>query len=191
MKTVLRTIIVIILLALAYIYSGIFNVAADKPDNPVFAWVLETTRERSIETRADKVVLPADLASVSIEEGFKHYHHTCEQCHGAPGLAPSGIREGLNPEPPELHRKSEDLSPATVFWVVKHGIKMSGMASFGKTHSDKELLAIVAFVKKLPDISEAEYNKLAQKEERQKKRRDPVGDDLQRFETQIKPDKRR
>jgi mono/diheme cytochrome c family protein len=158
--TIALTILFLIFLGLIFMYSGIYNVAADEPDNPLIAWAMKTTREHSIDAGTDQVNVPADLASVPSEEGMKHYHTTCEMCHGAPGIKQSEIGKGLYPKPPELHKEARELTPETIFWIVKHGIKMSGMASFGGTHPDKVLLSIVAFVKKLPDMTAEEYKNL-------------------------------
>jgi Cytochrome C oxidase, cbb3-type, subunit III len=45
-----------------------------------------------------------------------------------------------------------------VFWVIKHGIKMTGMPSFGLAGaSDQDIWKIVAFIKKLPSITDQDY----------------------------------
>ena len=49
------------------------------------------------------------------------------------------------------------LTPAEEFWVIKHGIKMSGMAAWGKTHSDALIWDMVALLQKLPSLSPAAY----------------------------------
>ncbi len=164
MRIFVLTIVVLGLLGVVYIYSGLFNVAADSKDSPVLDWVLNTTSERSIEKRAGTITIPSGMNAISVEEGFKHYREMCEKCHGGPGVKPTELNKGLNPRPPDLHRKSEDLSVAVIFWVVKHGIKMSAMPAFGKSREDQELLPAVAFVTRLPDISEAEYRALTRKE---------------------------
>lgn len=161
--TIALTILFLVLLGLVVIYTGFYNVAADKPDHALVAWVMKTVRDRGIETRADEVTIPADIASMSIEDGFRHYHATCEKCHGGPGVAPSEIGRGLYPRPPALQSLAGHLSEQTIFWVVKHGIKLAGMPSFGVTHPDQELLHVVAFVKKLPDITSDDYRALAKK----------------------------
>jgi hypothetical protein len=78
-------------------------------------------------------------------------------CHGAPGVEWSKFSEGLNPGPPDLKDVVDD-PPQDIFWVIKNGIKMTGMPSFGKIEvPDQEIWSIVAFVKKLPTISEDDY----------------------------------
>jgi hypothetical protein len=46
---------------------------------------------------------------------------------------------------------------AELYWVIKNGIKMTGMGAFGPTHSEDELLGMVVFVKRLPKLKPEEY----------------------------------
>jgi hypothetical protein len=64
----------------------------------------------------------------------------------------------LKPEPPDLKDVVNDAAPAELFWVIKNGINMTGMPSFKLAGSkDDDLWLIVAFLKKLPSISAADY----------------------------------
>lgn len=81
----------------------------------------------------------------------------CVGCHGAPNTPPSEIADGLNPNPPELANSKKTKPPTELYWIVKNGIKMTGMPAFGPTHTEEELWAIVAFLKKLPELSQDEY----------------------------------
>jgi cytochrome c5 len=164
MKTARVVIVSMVLLAaagLAFIFSGFYNVAADEEHiNPV-QWVLRTTQSRSVHRRAEEVRPPAWLANPDpavLQRGLLHYQEMCATCHGAPGVPISEIGQGLNPPPPELSSHAEDAGE--IFWIVKHGIKMTGMPSFGATHSDEELWAIVAFTRKMPDLTKEEYQRM-------------------------------
>jgi mono/diheme cytochrome c family protein len=64
---------------------------------------------------------------------------------------------GLNPPAPELSEAAGDWTPAELFWIVKNGVKMTGMPSFAPTHSDHELWAVVAFLEKLKKMDPAQY----------------------------------
>jgi mono/diheme cytochrome c family protein len=86
----------------------------------------------------------------------------CRGCHGAPGIDPSVIGEGLNPPPPELATAEVDWSDAELFWIVKNGIRLSGMPAFGISHDDRELWNLVAFVRRISRVSAEEYERLAE-----------------------------
>jgi mono/diheme cytochrome c family protein len=164
MKTVIKTIIVVALLAvfggIVYIYSGVYNVAATSSDTALTKWALETAREASIESRAEELTPPdksvlADPKTLRI--GFEHYDEMCLVCHGAPGMEPGEAREGLNPKPPLLAKEADDMSEKEMFWVIKNGIKMTGMPGWGPTHSDDKIWAMVAFVKSMPTMTPEDY----------------------------------
>lgn len=156
-------VVVVALLGMAFLYSGCYDIGADAPHIAPTRWILETLRERSIETRAKAIDVPDLGARAQIAEGARHYGEMCAGCHGAPGNEPSEIRKGLYPPAPDLTRAAPD--PAQAFWTVKHGIKMSGMAAWGPTHGDRKVWAIVAFLQALPGMSAEEYDALTRGEE--------------------------
>lgn len=164
-STAVIVIAVIVLGGLGYIYSGSYSVAATSKDSPLVSWVVRATREASVETGAANVKPPAGLSLSDPEEiktGFRHYNEMCKGCHGAPGVKPAELHDGLNPEPPDLSKVAKKASTDELFWVVKHGIKMTGMPAWGPTHSDDKLWAVVAFVKKLPEITPEKYHQMQQ-----------------------------
>ena len=69
------------------------------------------------------------------------------------------ISRGLYPRAPELRRET-DLTPAELFWIIKHGVKMTGMPAWGVTHDDQLLWDVVAFVRKLPELTPAQYESI-------------------------------
>jgi len=161
MKIRLQTIAIVLLLALAagfgFVYSGVYDVAASQPDSAVTRWLLTTTRNRSIDRQAAGIAVPALTDPKLVQEGFEHYHEMCTGCHLAPGMDSSEMREGLNPEPPVLAKLVPGSNPARLFWVIKNGVKMSGMPAWGASHSDDMIWAMVAFLERLPQMTPAEY----------------------------------
>ena len=146
----------------AALFGGLFNVAADVPHSNAVYWLLETASERSIAVRAAHIAVPSDLTNPKrITSGAGQYAEMCSHCHLAPGMKRTEISRGLYPRAPELRRGS-DLTPAEAFWVVKHGIKMTGMPAWGLTHDDEILWDVVAFLRKLPDLTPDQYRSLVE-----------------------------
>ena len=156
------TLLVLMGAAAVGIYIGVYNIAADVPHTQPVYWLLETMRDRSIAARAREVVVPADLNDPTrISKGAGQYADMCSGCHLAPGMKRTEISQGLYPRAPELRRKTT-LTPAEQFWVVKHGIKMTGMPAWGVTHDDDLLWDVVAFVRKLPELTKEQYETLVE-----------------------------
>jgi mono/diheme cytochrome c family protein len=129
------------------IYAGVYNIGADTPHTrPVF-WLLNIVRERSIAVRAKNVAVPTNLDDPKrVAAGAAEYEEMCSGCHLAPGMKRTEIAQGLYPRAPELGRGTE-RTPAQEFWVVKHGIKSTGMPAWGVTHDDELLWNVVAFLR--------------------------------------------
>lgn len=144
----------------AYVYSGLYDVSATSADGPAMRWLLGTVRRHSVATRLTDITVPPLSDPKMIEAGFDHYHEMCEGCHLAPGIESSEIHAGLNPSPPLLYRAVPHSTPAELFWVIKNGIKMTGMPAWGPTHDDTKIWQMVAFLETLPNTTPAQYREL-------------------------------
>lgn len=148
------------------IASGIIDVGADTPHHPAVHQVVEFTRERSVARRAADIKVPDNLADPErLRRGAGNYDAMCVNCHLAPGLPDSEIRQGLYPKPPRLSLKPDAGQPepnaARQFWIIKHGIKASGMPAWSNGGIDDEAIwDLVALLQKLPVLSNADYRQL-------------------------------
>jgi len=167
MKTVVMTLVVAATLAMfagmTVIYTGLFDISTEWEDPPLVLWLLETTRENAVRVRAASIEVPPLKGAKQIEEGFRSFRDMCALCHTPPGATPSPTALGLNPTAPDLAEEAEERTSAELFWVIKNGIRMTGMPAWGWTHEDEELWDIVAFIKALPRMSEEEYRILDEK----------------------------
>ena len=154
--------LVALAIGLAYMYSGAYNVAASDQHAGLVRWVLATTTEESIQAHADELQISLPTDSAALRRGYRAFESMCVMCHGAPGQDPAWIHAGLRPEPPELSHAAEEFAAEEIFWVVKHGIKYTGMPALAPTHTDEEILEVVAFVEQLPDLSPEAYAALGQ-----------------------------
>jgi mono/diheme cytochrome c family protein len=160
-KTIVLTILGVLLFeimaVIAGVYSGVSDVAATKPEGKMMKWLLSTTKDQSIGARAKNIAAPPLEDSALVATGFGHYQEMCVTCHGAPGKKADEFAQGLNPHAPNLARSTRDMEPSEMFVVVKDGITMTGMPGFASTHSDSEVWAMVAFLKRLQTMSPGEY----------------------------------
>jgi mono/diheme cytochrome c family protein len=139
-----------------YFFGGFYSVAATYEEPKVVQWALIKVRSASI-TRHAKDRPPADLDSRAPAGAKAYANRGCVNCHGAPGAEWQKFSEGLRPDPPDLHEVAPERSPGELFWVIKNGINMTGMPSFGKIEvPDDEIWSIVAFVKR-GEVSEEDY----------------------------------
>ena len=92
--------------------------------------------------------------------GANHYRTGCAPCHGAPGMAGGAIEQGMLPPPPVLSAASRRWKECELFWIVKHGIKYTGMPAWVAQSRDDEVWAIVSFLRLLPSLDADRYASL-------------------------------
>lgn len=141
------------------VWTGAYNVAATEPHYAMTISLFATARDRAISVRANGITPPPGWPErADLKKGFRSYHQMCVVCHAAPGLKDSTVRKGLNPEPPRLTEdRVQQRTDAELFWIITHGIKMSGMPAFGPTHSEQEIWEMAAFLRRLASMPPTEY----------------------------------
>lgn len=160
MEKIITVLIVVFLTGLAavgYAYSGLYDVSASSPHGSLAGWFLSTTSHSSTKRRAGDVDVPALDDEAMVFAGINDFDSMCIGCHGRPGKGPAGVGLGLNPSAPDLAKSAQHMTAAELFWVTKHGIKMTGMPAWGATHEDQYIWPMVAFMTKLPELDEQAY----------------------------------
>jgi mono/diheme cytochrome c family protein len=145
--------------AAVFFFGGFYSVAATAEEPAIVKWAFGHFRTASIARHGtDKPPMSLDDAAV-VRAGARAFSERgCANCHGAPGVDWAKFSEGLRPDPPDLTKLAAERDPEHLFWVIKNGVNMTGMPSFGLIEvPDQEIWSIVAFVKKLPSVSDADF----------------------------------
>jgi len=161
LRTVLATLVATALLSLAaaamVVWSGWYPVGATRQHwQPVYA-LLELTMRQSVRLRAGDIVVPPLDAPQVLARGAACYRDKCVQCHGAPGVAQVDIGRSMQPLPGPLADATQRWTTAQIYWITRHGIRMSGMPAWEFRLTDEDLWAVTAFVERLPQLSPADY----------------------------------
>jgi mono/diheme cytochrome c family protein len=121
---------------------------------------LHFTMRRSVATNS----LGADVPPLDhldlVLKGAMHYETGCRSCHGSPGRPLPRIPQQMTPHPPELPPRIGELKARELFYVVKHGVKFTGMPAWPTQKRDDEIWAVVAFLQKMPELDDAAYRRL-------------------------------
>jgi mono/diheme cytochrome c family protein len=143
-----------------FVYAGWYDISAtDQHLAPTYR-LLDYAMRRSVKFRAHSIDVP-DLADPArIRDGAFLYRQHCLQCHGAPGVAPAPFALGMTPVPVPLVHTARSWTAAEMFWVIKEGIKMTGMPAWKYRMSDADIWSVVAFLPALARLSTEEYARL-------------------------------
>lgn len=145
--------------AAIFFFGGFYDVAASDEHLGVTEWALAHVRAASIARHAPTAP-PISFGDPAIVQAGARAFATrgCVNCHGAPGVNWGKWSEGMRPYPPDLKELAPQRTPSQLFFVIKNGVKMTGMPSFGSIGvPDEEIWTIAAFIKKLPSVTDADY----------------------------------
>ena len=143
-------------------WSGIYNIAASKGHWKIVEWALKFGMQNSVELRARSVPQPPPLDNPDLYIlGAGHFHRACAACHGAPGMPPDLTVRNALPPPPDLAHSAEEWTDRQLFWIVKHGIKYTGMPAWVAQDRDDEVWAVVAFLKRYRQLDDKTYRAMA------------------------------
>jgi mono/diheme cytochrome c family protein len=129
-----------------FIKSGVYNVGAAKPHTKFTEWVTHETMVHSVRTHAKGIAAPPRATAAQVVTGFCIYESHCSACHGAAGVPRDRWVSGLEPPPPYLLDAPDRWRPREEFWIVKNGIKMTGMPSWRNELSDGQIWDVVAWL---------------------------------------------
>ena len=169
MKAIVMTLLIaavlLVSVAAAFVFSGVYDTGASTPHTAFSRWVMATAVRASVKRRADGIAAPELADQALVLAGVNDFEEMCVQCHGAPGREPGAVGQGLNPPAPDLAESAGGLSAAELFWVTKHGIRMTGMPAWGRTHADDALWPVVALMTVLPGLDAEAYEELLNRAE--------------------------
>ena len=130
----------------AFVKSGIYNVAASDPHTKFTEWITHETMIHSARRHAASIEAPRRFTAEQVAAGFCAYETHCVACHGAAAVAREQWVAGMEPSPPYLLDATSKWTRSELFWIVKNGIKMTGMPSWRDSMSDAQVWEVVAWL---------------------------------------------
>ena len=109
--------------------------------------------DNSVERHAPRVNNPVPPTDDNLIEGLKIYTMNCALCHGGIERQPSAFEKSFYPPAPNLMLHPPDDQEWHVFYVIRNGVRYTGMPAWDKTLSDSDiwkLTALLARLEKLP-----------------------------------------
>ena len=134
---------------------GILPVNADVPPSALENRFIPPAVRASIERHAEEQQNPLPATDDNLIAGGEIYSEMCARCHGLPGKNPSVLGASFYPPAPQFSTHSSEYTDSELFWIVKHGIRNTGMPAWGRLLSDEDLWRVVSVVKRLDSLPPA------------------------------------
>jgi mono/diheme cytochrome c family protein len=137
--------------SIAYFACGFAQVRADQKPSALEKIILGSAVRASVRRAAAKIPPAPSASEDSLLAGGKLYVAGCAGCHGA--LAgPYREDRSLFPPAPQLPHVGTQYAEPELYWIVKHGICMTGMSAYGRFYSEKQLWALATFLHRINNL---------------------------------------
>lgn len=138
-------------------YSGLYDVGVASGHSALVHWALEQGMRSSVRRHALGLQAPPVEAAMLVK-GARCFDMHCVQCHGAPGTSPQAVGKALLPNAKSLVQSAHDWPLEHIYWITRHGVRMTGMPSWELRMGERELWAVAAFVdQELPRLTVQQY----------------------------------
>jgi thiosulfate dehydrogenase len=144
--------------AYSLVRSGFIPANADAKPVWLETWMAHTSLEATLSRDAPTEQNPVAPTEQNLLSGVHLFAQNCAVCHGSAegDKSPSPIAKGEYPPPPQLATDGvEDDPEGMSFWKIKHGIRLTGMPSFGYTLTDQEIWTLALFLKHMDKLPPA------------------------------------
>jgi cytochrome c553 len=148
------------LLAAIGVATGVVPIKASSGHWAITAAILDFSKTRSVWTHSWGIDAPSLDDPALVIRGAGHYETACLPCHGGPGRRLPAVMAAMTPPPPELSDRLGRWTPEELFSIVKHGIKFTGMPAWPAQQRDDEVWAVVAFLRRMPQLDASGYRSL-------------------------------
>jgi len=146
---------IVIIFAGGYVAAsrGYVNFEADQQPSALERHFATDAVDAATERRAPERKNPMPASEENLVAGAQLYLNHCAGCHGVPANAESQFGRSFYPPVPAFFKDSPDMPENQNFYIIQHGVRWTGMPTWGKTLTEPQIWQVVTFlsnIEKLP-----------------------------------------
>ena len=152
-------IVVTLVAAFCYVRFGFVDPRADVAVDPLERKIAMPSLDAAVDRRAPVLRNTAEPTEANLIAGAKIYQADCASCHGDVARPHGMLAEALYPRAPQFFEDAPDMPDSQNYYIIRHGIRLSGMPAWDGTLSDQEMWQLTTLLSHLdklpPQVSDA------------------------------------
>jgi thiosulfate dehydrogenase len=148
------TAVVVLLLAVfCYVRLGFVDPRADVPIGSLESKIAMPALDAAVDRRAPDTKNPLQPTDENLTAGIKVYQTNCASCHGDIHQPHGALADGFYPRAPQFLEDAPDMPENQNFYIIQHGVRLSGMPAWKQVLSEKEtwqVTTLLSHLDKLP-----------------------------------------
>jgi mono/diheme cytochrome c family protein len=145
--------VMVILAEFLWVRLGLVNPRADVPEGLLERRIAMPSLDASLDRYADESRNPVAATDASLLAGMKIYQDHCASCHGDPNQRHAVLADSFYPRAPQFMEDAPDMPENENFYIIEHGIRLSGMPAWKSSLNDQEIWQVTTFLSHLDKLS--------------------------------------
>ena len=155
----LVAVVVVLSAGFYYVRFGFVDPRADIPVNWLERKVAMPSLDSAVDRRAPEARNPLQPTDANLIAGMKTYQANCASCHGDIQHSRALLANALYPRAPQFVEDAPDMPENQNFYIIQHGIRLSGMPAWKQVLSEQEMWQVTTFLSHMdklpPQVSTA------------------------------------
>jgi mono/diheme cytochrome c family protein len=152
-------VVVVLTAGFCFVRFGFVDPRADLPVDWLESKIAMPALDAAVDWRAPEAHNPLQPTDANLIAGMKIYQSNCAGCHGDSQHSHTGFGDAFYPRAPQFAEDAPDMPENQNFYIIQHGIRLSGMPTWKGALSEEEAWQVTTFLShmdKLPtQVSEA------------------------------------
>jgi mono/diheme cytochrome c family protein len=143
---------------LAYFWP--WQVEATRAPSDTETWLLQKILDKAVARQAPSVATSTAISEDDLRAGMKIFLNGCAGCHGSARHPSEWGTTSFFPRVPQFSANPTHKPAWQIHWIVKNGIRNTGMAGWEHLISDDQIWKVSMFVSRigsLPPTIDAEW----------------------------------
>ena len=163
MKFVLGCVVTLLVIfggAYLFVHLGLVSFRADEAPGSFEQKIAMQALDASTDRHASSLKNPIQPTDANLIAGVQLYKSSCAGCHGDPSRPQSPEAHAFYPPVPQFMQDAPDMPDNSNFYIIKHGIKWTGMPGWENKLSDDDIWKVTTFLSqmtKLPPAVDQEW----------------------------------
>lgn len=154
-KFLIGFLMAIVLVALAlfcYVRFGFVDPRADLEPGSLEKKLAMPALDASVDRRVSGLKNPIEPTEANLLSGMKIYQANCSGCHGDISHAHVAFGDSLYPRAPQFVEDKPDMTENQNFYIIQHGVRLSGMPAWKASLKEQELWQVTTFLSNMDKL---------------------------------------
>jgi len=159
---VILTLGILVVIGLVVVDFGLMSFRADQTPSTLETKYAIKAMDSSTKRNAADLKNPVLPSDINLLDGMRTYKTYCSGCHGDSAQPKSPLADSFYPPAPQFLQDIPDMPDNQNFYIIKHGIRFTGMPAWQKLASDEQIWKVATFLSKmdkLPPAVDQEWKK--------------------------------